>query len=73
MGYYEVFRSTKKNSGYGTKPFYTTSTGNKTYYKNTKSLKAGTRYYFKVRGVRVIDGKKYYTQWSNKTYKTAKK
>ena len=71
VDYYEVFRSTKRNSGYGTKPFYTTNNGSKTYYKNTKSLKAGTRYYFKVRGVRVIDGKKYYTQYSNKAYRTA--
>ncbi len=71
VDYYQVFRSVKRNRGYGTKPIYTTSSGSKTFYKNTKSLKAGTRYYFKVRGVRIIDGKKYYTQYSNKAYRTA--
>jgi len=73
VDYYEVHRSLKKNSGYGTKPFYKTSSGSKTTYKNTKSLKSGTRYYFKVRGVRIIDGKKYYTQYSNKSWRTAYK
>ena len=72
VDYYEVFRSLKKNSGYGAKAFYRTTNGNKLSYKNTKQLKKGTRYYFKVRGVRVIDGKKYYTQYSNKTWRTAR-
>ena len=66
VDYYQIFRSTKKNSGYGTKAFFTTKTGTATTYTNSKSLKVGTRYYYKVRGVRVIDGKKYYTQYSNK-------
>lgn len=72
MDYYEVFRSTKKSSGYGREPFYRTSSGAKTTYKNTKALKKGTRYYFKVRGVRLIDGVKVYTRWSNKTWRIAK-
>ena len=66
VDYYQIFRSTKKNSGYDTKAFFTTKTGTATTYTNSKSLKVGTRYYYKVRGVRVIDGKKYYTQYSNK-------
>lgn len=70
---YQVFRSTKRSSGYGTKPFYTTKSGSATKYTNSKNLKVGTRYYYKVRGVRVIDGKKYYTQWSNKAYRKAQK
>ncbi len=71
VDYYEVFRSKKRNSGYGVKPFYTTNSATKTTYKNTKWLHKGWRYYYKVRGVRIIDGKKYYTQWSNKSWRTA--
>lgn len=72
VNYYQVFRSTKKSSGYGKKPIYTTKTGKASFYNNTKSVKKGTRYYYKVRGVRVIDGKKYYTQWSNKVSRVKK-
>ena len=72
VDYYQVFRSTKKNSGYGTKAYYTTKDGKKTFYKNSKGLKKGARYYYKVRGVRIVDGQKVYTKDSNKTYKIAK-
>ena len=72
MDYYQVYRSTKKNSGYGTKAYFTTKDGSKTSYTNTKALKKGTRYYYKVRGVRMLDGKKVYTQYSNKAYRIAK-
>lgn len=72
VDYYQVFRSTKKNIGYGTKAFYTTKTGTQTTYKNTKAVKKGTRYYYKVRGVRVLDGKKVYTKWSGKVNRIAK-
>lgn len=65
---YEVFRSTKKNSGYGTKAFYKTT---KKSYKNTKRLRKGTRYYYKVRGYRTIGGTKFYTKWSNKAFRVA--
>lgn len=69
---YQVFRSTKKNSGYGTKAYFTTKNGTVSSYKNTAGLKKGTRYYYKVRGVRQLDGSNVYTKWSNKAYRIAK-
>ena len=71
VDFYEVYKSTKPNSGFGKEgnPYFKTT---KTTYKNTKELKKGTRYYYKVRGVRVIDGVEYYTEWSNKAYRIAK-
>ncbi|NCF00070.1 GH25 family lysozyme [Emergencia sp. 1XD21-10] len=71
IDYYEVYRSTTANS-YDSTPFYTTSSGTITTYKNTKDLKDGTRYYYRIRGVRTIDGKKYYTQWSNQANRVYK-
>lgn len=64
---YQVFRSLKRYSGYSKKPFFTTE---KTSYYNTKELKAGTCYYYKVRGFKEVDGKTVYTQWSYKAWRT---
>lgn len=64
----QIFRSTKKNSGYGKKPFYTSKTGR---FYNT-SIKKGKRYYYKVRGYIEYDGVKYYSGWSTKTWRTVK-
>ena len=72
VDYYEVFKSTKRYSGFGTKAYYKTSTGTKNFYINTKELKKGTRYFYKVRGVRVINGEKVYTQWSNKAWRISR-
>lgn len=72
VDYFQVFRSTKKNSGYGTKAFYNTKKGTQKSYKNTKNLKKGTRYYYKVRGIRKINGKNVYTGYSNKVWRTAR-
>lgn len=70
--YFEFYRSIKRYSGYGRKVFFTTADGSWSKYLNTKALKTGKTYYYKLRGVRVIDGKEYYTQWSNKAWRTIK-
>ena len=64
---YQIWKSTKKNSGF--KKAFTTT---KTTYKNTKGLKKGVKYYYKVRAYKVVDGKNVYSDWSNKAYRTAK-
>ena len=65
---YEVYRSVKKNKGYGKKPIFTT--------ENTKYLdpavEKGTRYYYKVRGYKEIDESKLYSNWSTKAWRHAK-
>ena len=66
---YQIYRSTKKNSGYGTKPIFTTE---KESYTNTKGMKTGAKYYYKVRGFKYIDGKKVYTDYSTKAWRTIK-
>lgn len=64
---YEVWKSTKKSSGYS-KSF---TTVNKSY-KNTAGLKKGTRYYYKVRAYQLVGEKKVYSDWSTKAYRIAK-
>ena len=69
----EVYRSVKKNKDYGKKAFYETKDGQyEGYYINTKNLKEGTRYYYKVRGYVVLDGQKYFTEYSYKAFRTVK-
>lgn len=58
---YQIWKSTKKSSGY--KKIGTTT---KTTFTNTKDLKKGKTYYYKVRGYRKVAGKTYYTNWSAK-------
>ena len=64
---FQVWKSTKKNSG-----FKKAITTKKQSYKNTKGLKKGTRYYYKVRAYKVVDGKNVYSDWSNKAIRKAK-
>lgn len=59
---YQVYRSKKKNSGF--KRIKQTVSGNIRYYKDT-NVKKGTRYYYKIRGMRKVDGTNVYTKWSN--------
>ena len=60
---YEIFRSTKKNSGYGTEPYFETP---KTSYTNSKGLKSGKTYYYRVRAYVEINGERHYTDYSTK-------
>ncbi len=64
---FEVFRSTKRYSGFGTKPFWTTT---KTSYTNNKGLEEGKTYYYKVRAFKVVNGEKVYSDWSLKAWRT---
>ena len=61
----EVYRSIDRNEGFTTKPIFVTK--NDVYY-NT-GIKKGMKYYYKVRGFKMIDGKKYYTMWSLKAWR----
>ena len=60
---FEILRAVKKNGKYS--KIYTTKSGKASRIVNAKNLKDSKRYYYKVRGVRTIDGKKYYTEWSD--------
>ena len=60
---YEVYRAASKNGKYS--KLYTTKKSNAKGYTNSKKLNRGKTYFYKVRGVRTIDGKIYYTKWSN--------
>ena len=64
---YEIWKSTKHSSGY--KKAFTTE---KMSYKNTKGLKKGTRYYYKVRAIAHVNGEKITSDWSNKARRIAK-
>ncbi len=66
---YEVFRSTKRYSGFGTEPYFTTSN---TSYTNNKGLVKGKTYYYKVRGFVEINGERYYTRFSTKAFRVIK-
>ena len=66
---YEVFRSTKKYSGFGKTPYFTTTN---TSYTNNKDLVAGKTYYYKVRGFVEINGERYYTGFSTKAFRIIK-
>ena len=69
----EVYRSTERYKGYGTEPFYTSTKGGNTgSYTNTKSLKKGNKYYYRVRGYVLVDGQKVYTDYSTKAWRTVK-
>ena len=67
----EIYRSTQRYKEYGLKPFYASKNGRtEGYYVNTRDLKEGTTYYYKIRGYVLIDGQKYYTDYSLKAIRT---
>lgn len=61
---YQVYRATSKKGKY-TKVYTTDDASVTTYAPGEDSTTLGTTYYYKVRGVKTIGGKKYYTKWSN--------
>ena len=64
---YEVYKSTKRYSGFGKTPYFKTTT--KKNYINNKELKKGRTYYYKVRGYKVVGDQKIYTPWSTKAWR----
>ncbi len=56
---YKIYRSTKKSSGYKL-----VKTVSKNSFTDTKSLKKGTRYYYKVRGYVKANDETYYSKYS---------
>ena len=64
---YEIYKSTSKADGY---ELLSDTSGTK--FKNTSSLKKGTRYYYKVRAYKEVGGQRIYSPYSNVTYKIAK-
>ena len=64
----QIFRSVKRYTGYSKKPIFTSETDK---YYNT-AVKKGTKYYYRVRGFVIIDGQKYYTDYSLKAIRTVK-
>ena len=70
MDYYQILRSEKKTFKTNAKPYIQVK-GEKDSYTNSKNLKLGSKYYYKVRGVKMIGGEKVYTKWSNLAYRTA--
>lgn len=57
---YQIQKSQKKSSGYSK-----VKTTSSLSYKNSSGLVKGKTYYYRVRGYKKIDGKTYYTSWSN--------
>ena len=63
---YEIYRSMKKSAGYKLK--FTTQ---REKYYNTQ-VRKGNKYFYKVRGYILFDGKAYYTPWSKKAWQTVR-
>lgn len=57
---YQLYKSTKKSSGYKKLAVVSGTT-----FRNTSSLSKNKTYYYKVRAYQYIKGKYYYSSWSN--------
>lgn len=64
----QIYRSTKRNSGYSKKVMLTSKSSK---YTDT-AVKQGKKYYYKARGYVTIDGERVYTAASTKAYRTVK-
>lgn len=64
---YRIYRSTSANGSYS---LVKTVTGDSTLTYTNKSLTSGTKYYYKVRAYRTIEGTNYYSEYSS--YASAK-
>lgn len=64
---FDIYKSVKRYSSYGKKPYYTSQ---KTKYFNTKNLQMGRTYYYKLRAFKIVNGRKVYTNWSTKAWRT---
>lgn len=61
LDYFQVWKSKKKSSGY--KKILTSTDAEKKKCINTADVKAGQTYWYKVRGVRELEGKLVYTEF----------
>lgn len=70
VDYYQVYRSTKQTSGF--KKIYTTRDSKEKSVINFRDVNSGTTYWYKIRGVREVDGKLVYTPYTKISVKTKK-
>ena len=70
VDYYQVYRSTRQTSGF--KKIYTTKDSKEKSVINFRDVNPDTTYWYKIRGVREIDGKLIYTPYTKISVKTKK-
>ena len=68
MDYYQVYRSTKQTSGF--KKIYTTKDSKEKSVINFRDVNPNTTYWYKIRGVREINGELIYTPYTKISVKT---
>lgn len=68
VDYYQVYRSTKQTSGF--KKIYTTKDSKEKSVINFRDVNPNTTYWYKIRGVREINGELIYTPYTKISVKT---